>query len=72
MADVAGDSAVSGRRPGVIASDLDGTLFGPDHELSDHTVDVLRSARQAGWMVVAATGRAPRSAMERLARWYRP
>ena len=65
---MADDNAAAGPRPGVIASDLDGTLFGPGHELSDRTIDVLRAARQAGWMVVAATGRAPRSAMERLAR----
>ena len=65
---MADDSAVGGRRPGVIASDLDGTLFGLDHKLSGRTVEVLSTARRAGWMVIAATGRAPRSAMDRLAR----
>ncbi len=50
----------------VIASDLDGTLFGPDHRLSKRTVDALRAARSAGWTVIAATGRNPTSAMSLL------
>ncbi len=52
--------------PGVIASDLDGTLFGPDHRLSPRTIAALRAARDAGWTVIAATGRNPTSAMELL------
>ncbi|MFK7918422.1 MAG: Cof-type HAD-IIB family hydrolase [Ilumatobacter sp.] len=52
----------------IIASDLDGTLFGPDHELAQRTVEALRAARRAGWMIIAATGRNPISAMERLRR----
>ena len=51
---------------GVIASDLDGTLFGPDHRLSSRTISALRAARRAGWFVIAATGRNPTSAMSRL------
>lgn len=51
----------------VIASDLDGTLFGPDHRVSPRTVDALQAARAAGWMVIAATGRNPTSAMPLLA-----
>ena len=47
----------------VIASDLDGTLLGPDHRLTDRTVEALRAARVAGWTVVAATGRNPTSAL---------
>lgn len=47
----------------VIASDLDGTLLGPDHRLSARTVAALRAARAAGWTVIAATGRNPTSAM---------
>lgn len=50
----------------VIASDLDGTLFGPDHQLAQRTIETLRSARRAGWTVIAATGRNPISAMQRL------
>ena len=51
----------------IIASDLDGTLFGPDHELSQRTIDVLRTARGVGVRVIAATGRAPTTAVPRLA-----
>lgn len=50
----------------VIASDLDGTLLGPDHQLAQPTIEALRAARRAGWIVVAATGRNPISAMQRL------
>lgn len=51
----------------VVASDLDGTLLGPDHRLADRTIDVLRRARRAGVIVIAATGRAPASAVPLLA-----
>lgn len=51
----------------VIASDLDGTLLGPDHRLAERTIGVLRRARQAGIRVIAATGRGPTSAVELLA-----
>ncbi len=54
------------RRPRLFASDLDGTLFAPDHQLSDATVAALRAARAAGVPVIAATGRGPRSAVPRL------
>jgi len=47
----------------VIASDLDGTLLGPDHRLTSRTIAALRAARAAGWTVIAATGRNPTSAM---------
>ncbi len=47
----------------VIASDLDGTLLGPDHRLSVRTIEALRAARSRGWTVIAATGRNPISAM---------
>ena len=50
-----------------IASDLDGTLFGPDHQLTGRTIGALRAARAAGWVVIAATGRNPTSAMARFA-----
>jgi Cof subfamily protein (haloacid dehalogenase superfamily) len=61
------DSSTSPKKFSVVASDLDGTLFGPDHRLAQRTIDVLRRARTAGLTVIAATGRAPISAMERLA-----
>ena len=51
----------------VVASDLDGTLLGPDHRLAQRTIDALRRARRAGILVVAATGRGPTSAVELLA-----
>jgi Cof subfamily protein (haloacid dehalogenase superfamily) len=43
----------------LIATDLDGTLLGPDGSLSDRNVKALRAAREAGWYVVLATGRPP-------------
>ena len=43
----------------LIATDLDGTLLGPDGSLSDRSVKALRAAREAGWYVVLATGRPP-------------
>lgn len=51
----------------MIASDLDGTLFDRDHRVSERTASALRAARSEGVVVVAATGRAPRSAVDRLA-----
>ncbi|MFT4658199.1 MAG: Cof subfamily protein (haloacid dehalogenase superfamily) [Ilumatobacter sp.] len=59
----------SNRRFNVVASDLDGTLFGPDHRLARRTISVLQRARNAGIIVIAATGRAPISAMDCLARY---
>lgn len=50
--------------PGLIAIDLDGTLFLPHTQqdpaprISRRTVRALRAAREAGWQVVPATGRA--------------
>ncbi|MEM1332355.1 MAG: Cof-type HAD-IIB family hydrolase [Actinomycetota bacterium] len=59
-------SSTRGRLPALIVSDLDGTLLGADGRLSVMTIDVLRRARATGITVVAATGRAPRSAMPRV------
>lgn len=50
----------------LIASDLDGTLFGADHTLSERTIVAIRSAHEAGIRVVAATGRSFTSAVPRL------
>lgn len=41
----------------LIASDLDGTLFGPDHKPAPRTAAAVNAAREAGIIVVAATGR---------------
>lgn len=50
----------------MIASDLDGTLLGPDHRLTARTVAAVRAADAAGIRVVAATGRSSLSAVQRL------
>jgi Cof subfamily protein (haloacid dehalogenase superfamily) len=41
----------------LIASDLDGTLFGPDHKPAPRTAAAVNAAREAGIIVAAATGR---------------
>ena len=51
----------------LIASDLDGTLLGPGAELHERTLAALELAQRAGVHVVAATGRAWRSAQVVLA-----
>jgi Cof subfamily protein (haloacid dehalogenase superfamily) len=51
----------------LIASDLDGTLFGADHQLTTRTIEALRAAHAAGIRVVAATGRSSTSVVPRLA-----
>lgn len=43
----------------LIATDLDGTLLGSDHLISERTFEVLAKAQAAGIIVVAATGRGP-------------
>lgn len=50
----------------MIASDLDGTLFDADHQLSDRTIAAVRAANAAGIHVVAATGRSSTSAVPRV------
>ena len=54
------------RAPRLIASDLDGTLFGPDGQVSARTRRVLVAAREAGTEVVAATGRSRHTALPKL------
>lgn len=51
----------------MIATDLDGTLLGPDHEVSDRTRAAVAAAAEAGIAVVAATGRSQRTALDKLA-----
>lgn len=43
--------------PRLVAIDVDGTLIGSDHEISDRTVAALAAARRAGIVVVIASGR---------------
>lgn len=50
----------------LMATDLDGTLFSPDHEVSDHTAAALGLAAGRGVEVVVATGRSHWSAVPRL------
>ncbi len=47
----------------LIATDLDGTLLGPDERISERTLAALAAARRAGVHVVAATGRSHRTAV---------
>ncbi len=47
----------------LIASDIDGTLLGPDHIVTERTIETLRRAADAGVEVVAATGRSHWSAI---------
>lgn len=51
----------------LVVSDLDGTLFAPDHQLSRRTCDAIARAAQRGIRFVAATGRSHRTALPRLA-----
>ncbi len=41
----------------IVASDLDGTLLAPDHQLSQHTKETLLKLYQQGFHFVFATGR---------------
>jgi hypothetical protein len=51
----------------LVATDLDGTLLGPDGVLSARTVAAVRAAHAAGVTVVAATGRSHHTALPRVA-----
>ena len=44
----------------LVASDLDGTIVGPDNRISDRTVRAFRGCVEAGIDVVFVTGRPPR------------
>lgn len=44
----------------LVASDLDGTIVGPDNRISDRTVRAFRDCAEAGIEVVFVTGRPPR------------
>lgn len=51
----------------MIATDLDGTLLGPDGEVSERTCAAVAAAHEAGIVVVAATGRSRLTAIAKLA-----
>jgi hypothetical protein len=51
----------------LVATDLDGTLLGPDGALSARTVAAVRAVHAAGITVVAATGRSHHTALPRVA-----
>ncbi|MDF0530803.1 HAD family hydrolase [Tsukamurella sp. 8F] len=53
--------AALGERPLLVASDVDGTLVGPDELLSPRTRRTLSALRDAGTAFVLATGRPPRA-----------
>ena len=61
------DSSIRRRPVRLIASDLDGTLFGPEHALTPRTIAAVQAAVGAGIHVIAATGRSTTSAVPRLA-----
>lgn len=46
----------------LVATDIDGTLLGPDHVVTERTIISLQSANEAGVEIVAATGRSHWSA----------
>lgn len=48
----------------MVALDLDGTLLGPDHTVSDATKHYLRSLHEKGFIVSIATGRSPGSTFD--------
>jgi len=51
----------------LVATDLDGTLLGPDGRMSARTVAAVRAVHDAGITVVAATGRSHHTALARVA-----
>lgn len=50
----------SGRLPRLVATDLDGTLLGPDGTVSDRTRSALRAVEAEGIEIVFVTARPPR------------
>lgn len=41
----------------MVAIDLDGTLLGSEHKISNRSVDYLRSLHKKGFIICIATGR---------------
>ncbi|MFB0847488.1 Cof-type HAD-IIB family hydrolase [Paenibacillus oleatilyticus] len=52
----------------IIALDVDGTLLNDDYEVTDKTVEALRTAHEAGARIVLCTGRGPANAIPVLER----
>lgn len=50
----------------LIAVDLDGTLFGADHQVSPRTADALHAVARRGHAIVVVTGRSAHSAVSRI------
>jgi len=48
----------------MVALDLDGTLLGPSHEISDASVSHLRKLHDKGFIISIATGRSPAATAE--------
>jgi Cof subfamily protein (haloacid dehalogenase superfamily) len=53
-------SSVTGRRPKLIATDLDGTIVNHDGTISERTVTTFKRARDMGVEIFFVTGRPPR------------
>ena len=53
-------TSLSGRRPKLIATDLDGTIVNHDGTISDRTVTTFKRARDMGVEIFFVTGRPPR------------
>lgn len=53
-------TTISGRRPKLIATDLDGTIVNHDGRISDRTVETFKRARDMGIEIFFVTGRPPR------------
>ena len=53
-------SSLTGRRPKLIATDLDGTIVNHDGTISDRTVTTFKRARDLGVEIFFVTGRPPR------------
>jgi Cof subfamily protein (haloacid dehalogenase superfamily) len=59
-------STATERRIRVLVCDMDGTLFGPDLQISDQVRQAIVRAQQSGVLVALATGRMPRAARDYL------
>lgn len=51
------DGEIGSERFRMVALDMDGTLLGPDHKITDATVSYLRELHVKGFLVAIATGR---------------
>lgn len=59
---------MAGGKYKMVALDLDGTLLGPDHRISDESVAYLRELHRKGFLVAIATGRSPASCADVIVR----